>query len=106
MSTDVAALDAAAWDGAMEFYASGYRRGLERGRELADEEAAQLWREAGRVVRGLAGRDAVAGTEWMQHASSETLTAAAEKRCADDVVRFRQAHAADRAAYLAGGGSR
>ncbi|UIJ34502.1 hypothetical protein [Allobranchiibius sp. GilTou73] len=90
----------------MRWYSSGYSRGIERGRELADEDAARLWQEAGKVVRGLAGRDALAGTEWMQSASAEQLTAAAEQRRTDGVARFRAAHAADRAQCAAGGGVR
>ncbi len=102
---NVAEASPEAWDQAMAYYSSGYRQGLERGRELADAEASQLWREAGKVVRGLAGRDALPNTEWMQHASSERLTAAAERRKTDDVTRFRASYERDRAAYLAGQGS-
>lgn len=102
MSANVAELSPEAWDICMSYYASGYARGIERGRELADTEASRLWREAAVVVRGLSGRDALPGTEWMQSATDEQLTRAAEKRQADDIARFRAAHAADRNAYLAG----
>ncbi|WP_344058364.1 hypothetical protein [Terrabacter lapilli] len=37
-----------------EGYASGYVAGVERGRQLADDEAAALWRNAARVVHTLA----------------------------------------------------
>lgn len=37
-----------------EGYASGYVAGIERGRELADNEAAALWRNAAHVVHTLA----------------------------------------------------
>lgn len=104
MSANVAAMPAETWDECMRWYSSGYRRGIERGRELADADAARLWREAAKVVRNLAGCDPLPETEWMQSASSEQLTRAAEKRRADDVARFRAAHGADRDAYLAGGG--
>ena len=100
---DFTQLSPEAWDVCMRYYSSGYRKGLERGRELADSEARQLWREAGAVVKGLAGRDARPGSEWMQFATSQELTAAAEKRQADDIARFRGAQAADHAAYVAGG---
>lgn len=100
-----AGMSPGAWDVCMTYYSSGYSRGIERGRELANEDAARLWREAGKVVRGLAGRDALPNTEWMQHASSERLTTAAERRKADDITRFRAAHDRDRAAYLTGQGS-
>lgn len=105
MSANVAELSAEAWGICMEFYASGYRKGVERGRELADEDARKLWQAAGVMVKGLAGRSALPDTDWIQHATSEQLTAAAEQRRTDDVARFREAHAADRATYLAGGGA-
>lgn len=49
-----------------EGYASGYVAGIERGRQLADDEASALWRNAARVVHELANipeRDAVADAE-------------------------------------------
>lgn len=104
MTVDVAAMTAETWDECMRWYSSGYRRGIERGRELADEDAARLWSEAAKVVRNLAGCDALPDSEWMLSASSEDLTAAAARRQAEDIARFRAAHAADRDAYLAGGG--
>lgn len=99
----VATMSGERWAECMCWYSSGYARGIERGRELANAEAARLWREAAKVVRGLAGRDALPGTEWMQSATDEQLTHAAEQRRADDIARFRAAHAADRSAYIAGG---
>ncbi|WP_374969931.1 hypothetical protein [Terrabacter sp. BE26] len=37
-----------------EGYASGYVAGMDRGRQLADDEAAALWRNAARIVHALA----------------------------------------------------
>lgn len=103
MSANVAELSPEAWDTCMSYYASGYSRGIERGRELADEDAARLWCDAAKVVRNLAGCDPLPGSEWMTHATSEQLTEAAEKREVQGIARFRAAHAADRSAYLSGG---
>lgn len=55
--TDIATLTGEAWDAFLAGVTSGYLAGIERGRELADEEAATLHGEAVRVVRALAGID-------------------------------------------------
>lgn len=37
-----------------DWYLSGYNAGIERGRQLADDEAAALWRNAARVIHEMA----------------------------------------------------
>lgn len=54
---DIVSLTAEAWDAYLSGYTSGYVAGIERGRVLADEDAATLHREAVRVVRAMANLD-------------------------------------------------
>jgi hypothetical protein len=56
--TNLATLTGEAWDAFLSGYSSGYVAGIDRGRELADEEAATLHREAVRVVLAMANLDA------------------------------------------------
>ncbi|MEK4240809.1 hypothetical protein NYE39_02220 [Janibacter sp. FSL W8-0316] len=53
--TDVTTLSNAEWDRCMDYYRSGYMAGLDRGRALADAEAAAIGREAARIVHLMAG---------------------------------------------------
>ncbi len=55
--TDLVAMPADLWEVFLEGYASAFAIGVDRGRELADEDAAAIHRYAVRVVRVMAGID-------------------------------------------------
>ncbi len=55
--TDLVAMPPNIWRVFLEGYASGFAIGVDRGRELADEDAAAIHRYAVRVVRVMAGID-------------------------------------------------
>lgn len=55
--TDLVAMAPNLWRVFLEGYASGFAIGVDRGRELADEDAAAIHRYAVRVVRVMAGID-------------------------------------------------
>jgi len=55
--TDLLDMPLDLWEAFLEGYASGFTIGVDRGRELADEDAAAIHRYAVRVVRVMAGID-------------------------------------------------
>ncbi len=55
--TDLVGMPPDLWETFLEGYASGFAIGVDRGRELADEEMATLQREAHRVVMAMAKLD-------------------------------------------------
>jgi len=56
-ATDLLAMPPDLWEVFLEGYASAFAIGVDRGRELADEDAAAIHRYACRVVRVMAGID-------------------------------------------------
>lgn len=56
-ATDLLTMPRDLWRVFLEGYASGFAIGVDRGRELADEDAAAIHRCAVRVVRVMAGID-------------------------------------------------
>lgn len=53
--TDITTLSNAEWDRCMEFYASGYAHGTERGRQHERDDVEAIGREAARIVHWMAG---------------------------------------------------
>ncbi len=74
MLTD-ALMPRAVWETYLDGYRAGYVDGIDRGRHLADDEAATLHREAHRVVMAMAKLDPYAEREQRR------------RRCADEAAR-------------------
>ncbi len=55
--TDLVGMPPDLWEAFLEGYASGFAIGVDRGREIADEEAAAIHRYAHRVVMAMAKLD-------------------------------------------------